>query len=99
MHESTRINLFRLFFVFAIGCFAALFALEQVYNYDIWWHLKSGDWILSEGTVPHSDTFSFSTSGAQWINSSWLSGPVFVLLNQLGQGRPEVGDIELFFVG
>jgi tetratricopeptide (TPR) repeat protein len=84
MSEFPRVNLYHCFLVFAIGCFAALFALEQVYNYDIWWHLKSGEWILREGAVPHYDTFSFSTSGAKWMNSSWLSGPVFVLLNQLG---------------
>jgi tetratricopeptide (TPR) repeat protein len=84
MKVSSRINLYNFLFIFALGCFASLFAVEQVYNYDIWWHLKSGEWTLKHFSVPYSDTFSFSTDGSKWMNSSWLSGVLFALLHQLG---------------
>lgn len=68
----------------AVTLFAGVFALEQIYNYDLWWHLRSGEWILDNGRIPFSDPFSFSTEGAPWSNTAWLGGVVFALINRLG---------------
>jgi len=51
--------------------FAGLLALHPIKNYDIWWHIKSGDWILKNGYVPLGDPFSFVTSGFYWHNHEW----------------------------
>ena len=67
----------------AVGCFAALFAIEKVYNYDIWWHIKTGQWILAHGTVPSVDTFGFATEGAAWVPHAWLSDVIFTYLYDL----------------
>jgi tetratricopeptide (TPR) repeat protein len=57
----------------ATGVFAFVFALEQIYNYDIWWHLRAGQWVVENGSIPTRDPFSFTTRGEAWIHISWLA--------------------------
>jgi hypothetical protein len=44
---------------------------------DLWWHLRTGQWIMETGHVPHSDPFSFTRAGHAWISHEWLSEVVF----------------------
>ena len=44
---------------------------------DLWWHLRTGQWIVESGHVPHSDPFSFTSAGHAWISHEWLSEAVF----------------------
>lgn len=39
---------------------------------DIWWHLRSGQWILDHGWVPATDPFSIQGQGKPWVAYSWL---------------------------
>jgi hypothetical protein len=39
---------------------------------DIWWHLRTGEWILNHHAVPHSDPFSVPMAGKPWQAYSWL---------------------------
>ena len=47
---------------------------------DIGWHIRTGQWILDTRSVPRSDLFSFSRSGASWFAWEWLSDVIFALL-------------------
>src|SRR5271170_7087996 len=47
---------------------------------DLWWHLRTGQWIVETGHVPHSDPFSFTRSGHAWVSHEWLSEVVFYQL-------------------
>jgi len=49
---------------------------------DAGWHIRAGDWMLQHRTVPISDIFSFSRSGAPWFAWEWLSDVVFSLLHR-----------------
>src|SRR5216684_3694410 len=40
---------------------------------DLWWHLRTGQWIVETGHVPHSDPFSFTRAGHAWVSHEWLS--------------------------
>lgn len=40
---------------------------------DLWWHLRTGQWIVETGHVPHSDPFSFTRGGSPWVSHEWLS--------------------------
>jgi hypothetical protein len=51
---------------------------------DLWWHLRTGQWIVESGRVPHADPFSFSSAGNAWISHEWLSEVIFYKLWQLG---------------
>jgi hypothetical protein len=51
---------------------------------DLWWHLRTGQWILETGHVPHSDPFSFTRAGHAWVSHEWLSEVVFYELWKRG---------------
>jgi hypothetical protein len=44
---------------------------------DLWWHLRTGQWIVDTGQVPHVDPFSFTRAGRPWVSHEWLSEVVF----------------------
>lgn len=50
----------------------SLQALLPVDDPDIWWHLRTGQWIVEHGWVPLQDPFSTYGSGKTWIAYSWL---------------------------
>jgi hypothetical protein len=39
---------------------------------DIWWHLRTGEWMLQHHAVPQVDPFSGSNAGKPWAAYSWL---------------------------
>ena len=44
---------------------------------DLWWHLRTGEWIVQAGHVPRVDFFSFTRAGHAWIAQEWLSEVTF----------------------
>ena len=55
-------------------CFVALQAMFPlpVNDPDIWWHLRTGQWILAHDQVPTTDPFSTYGMGKPWVAYSWL---------------------------
>ena len=51
---------------------AVVVTLQPVIDPDIWWHLRTGEWILQHGTVPTTDPFSAYGQGKPWLEYSWL---------------------------
>lgn len=49
---------------FVLGC-------QQLFDGDTWWHLRSGEWILSHRRVPTLDPFSFASADRPWIDLHW----------------------------
>ena len=49
---------------------------------DSGWHVRTGEWILANGRVPHADLFSFSRPGAPWFAWEWLWDVAFAILHQ-----------------
>ena len=47
-----------------------LTALSAIANSDVWWHLRSGTWMLQNHALPRTGLFSQS-AGAPWLASSW----------------------------
>ena len=44
---------------------------------DTGWHLRTGEWILAHGQVPHADIFSFTRAGQPWFAWEWLWDVLF----------------------
>ncbi|HXY00849.1 MAG TPA: hypothetical protein VEI54_07995 [Candidatus Limnocylindrales bacterium] len=42
-----------------------------VLDYDIWWHLKVGDWILDHAALPHTGILSRTAANLPWVAYSW----------------------------
>src|SRR5690242_19956194 len=60
-----------------LGAAATLYAVwfavhyRAVYDADIWWHLRAGDWVLNHHSVPQTDWLSTSSQGKPWVLYSW----------------------------
>jgi len=50
-----------------------LVGARNVSDPDLWWHLKTGQYIIAHKTVPHSDAFSYTRGGQPWVAHEWLS--------------------------
>jgi len=75
-------------YIFFLMPFVFIFIIFiQRMNYhdgDLWWHLKTGEYILNNYYVPKFDIFSYIPTN-RWINQSWLSEIIFFsVFNQFG---------------
>ena len=52
---------------------------------DIFWHLRTGEWILQHHAIPHADPFSSTVAGKPWQAYSWLFEVLAIkLFNRFG---------------
>lgn len=51
---------------------------------DTGYHIRAGEYILSNLTVPKADIFSYITPTMPWTAHEWLSEVIMALLHQLG---------------
>ena len=49
---------------------------------DTGWHVRTGEWILRNGRVPHADIFSYTMPGRPWVAWEWLWDVAFGWLHQ-----------------
>ena len=49
---------------------------------DFYWHLKTGELIVTTAQLPWHDVFTYTNSGNAWVLSEWLSQVIFYLLYQ-----------------
>ncbi len=59
---------------------------------DTWWHLRSGDYILTHRRVPLTDPFSFTKRDQPWIDHSWGSQIILTGFYKLFGGAGQPGD-------
>ena len=55
--------------IYLVPAYQALLPIDDP---DIWWHLRTGQWIIEHGQVPFQDPFSAYGAGKPWIAYSWL---------------------------
>jgi hypothetical protein len=61
---------------------AALGALAPLYEMDLAHHLASGEWILRQRAVPHTEPFAWTRAGDPYYAYSWLAQIVFYAVLQ-----------------
>src|ERR1044071_8326036 len=70
-------NLLTLRRVFPIALFSMVFVLAVRQSVsidpDLWWHLKAGQQIIDTRSIPHTDDYSFTKQGTEWVAHEWLS--------------------------
>ena len=54
---------------FFVGIF--ILTINPLVDFDIWFHLKSGE-IISKMGIIHHDVFAYTTAGREWIPYEWL---------------------------
>src|SRR5581483_7612348 len=72
--------------LFTLLLFVALLALSVrvIRDPDFWWHLRTGEYILENQTIPHTDPYAFTTQGKEWVTHEWLSEVAIYALYRLG---------------
>lgn len=82
MRLSTR----RLFFLILLMVLFFL-SVREVTDPDFWWHLRAGQYIFETRSIPHTDIFSFTFDGREWVTHEWLSEVlIYVIFKWLGWG-------------
>jgi hypothetical protein len=81
--------------VFLAILFLGLFAMaaRNVIDPDLWWHLKTGEYIAQHHSVPHTDPFSYTRAGEPWVAHEWLAE---LLLYQIQRTTGFAGLILIF---
>jgi hypothetical protein len=63
--------------IFVVAFFLMIFALAvrqcAYIDPDLWWHLQTGQDIVQTKVIPHTDIYSFTKAGSEWVAHEWLS--------------------------
>src|SRR4030095_12889271 len=66
-----------------LGLNIFLTLIRPIDDPDIWWHLRTGQQILHTRSVPHTDIFSYTAAGKEWIAHEWLSQTLMYIVYTL----------------
>jgi hypothetical protein len=55
----------------ALLALALAWSLRPLVHDDLFWHLRTGEWIAAHHRVPLADLFSYTRYGARWITHEW----------------------------
>ncbi|MCL5985844.1 MAG: hypothetical protein M1371_04670 [Actinobacteria bacterium] len=75
--QSPDVNLKPIIFVLFL-LLLTIFSLIAPADYDIWWHLKTGEYIIQTRSIPRQDIFSY-TAESVWTPYSWLAEIIYYL--------------------
>ncbi|MHC4716183.1 MAG: hypothetical protein ACYS5V_04380 [Planctomycetota bacterium] len=73
--------------VVALIVLALIAACSRIWNYDIFWHLAAGDWMLEHGRVLRHDPFGIGPAGEgprEWVDVHWGFQLVSAALHRAG---------------
>src|SRR4030066_1541 len=59
--KSFKIIIFLSFFIL-FSTFLYLYLSVDLWDYDFWWHIATGRYIVTEGHLPGKDPFSFTST-------------------------------------
>ncbi|MFC2092363.1 tetratricopeptide repeat protein [Bacteroidota bacterium] len=49
-----------------------LFSFRTIYNYDLGFHLRGGQWITENLTVPDNDVYTYTVNHNKYVDMHWL---------------------------
>lgn len=79
MKEYKKIHIF-LFAFFIIGI-SSLLMIKSIQSFDYWWHIKAGEYIVTNKAIPFTDVFSWIgiKEGFYWHSHEWLTEVILFL--------------------
>lgn len=71
--------------ILKLALFVCIFALgmNKISDFDVWYHIKTGEYIITHHAIPHHDIFSYTTK-EPWLTHEWLSQIIFYLVCKAG---------------
>lgn len=81
-HNSKNSNWLDKSVFFSVLLIAFLLSLVKISNYDFWWILADGRYIVDNLTVPSTDVFRFVSIDKEyeWYNHLYLTGTIFYVV-------------------
>jgi len=61
---------------------AIAFSIKSMREPDLWWQIRTGEWILEHHQIPKQDVFSYTYEGTKWTNVKWGSEVLFALISK-----------------
>jgi len=92
LQPITRFNLSVSITIF-FACYSGLLllpGLSLLQDADVFWHIRTGQWILDYAEIPAVDYFSYTAYGKPWIPTEWLSEIAFAEAFRVGGWRAVV---------
>lgn len=82
--KNTNIYNMILFFIFIST--VIIIPLKQLCDPDMFWHIQTGEYVIKNITVPHSDVFSYYgiENNLYWTAHEWLSDIIFYFIYSIG---------------
>lgn len=72
IRRTERSSAIYLFLLVLLGIFIFFISFQkQHWDTDIFWALKSGEWIISNLSIPVTDPFSYTFTDKEWIDFTW----------------------------
>ncbi len=64
--------------IWGAALFLSVFMLAyfEINEGDVFYHLRTGEYILENGALPFNDPFSFTAAGAPWVLHEWAFGVI-----------------------
>lgn len=76
-----------IFWILALAGTCLAVGATTITDFDLWWHLKTGEIIWLWRQIPKFDIFSYTASGNAWVNHEWLFQIVtWLLYSKIGVG-------------
>ncbi|MEW6745898.1 MAG: hypothetical protein AB1486_24420 [Planctomycetota bacterium] len=70
--------------ILVLSC--ALFVLAPLHDYDLWWHLSVGQWMVEHGSFYDTEVFTFPLEGQAVVNKwGWLSEIILYAVHSFGE--------------
>lgn len=68
----------------ALTLLTLLFCMTRYGDYDLWWHLKLGETIVTDLYLPRLDSFSYTAAGRAQFTGEWLADALLYLTYAAG---------------
>jgi hypothetical protein len=78
------VSLPRLWAFLAVGLPVLGALLANLQTVDLAYHLRAGGMILDTGTIPRTDTFTFTAAGSAWQDQQWGAEVLLAAVYRLG---------------
>lgn len=75
---KTKLHWLALISTFIVGIVSCI---KVIYEPDVWWQIRTGQWIIENNTIPKTDVFSFTFNGEPWINVKWFAEVLMAIIN------------------
>ena len=79
-----RLGLDRLWLLLVLALPALASLIVPLPAVDLAYQVRAGELILATGSIPATDTFTFTAAGATWVDQQWLAQVLFALLHRAG---------------